>query len=126
MQRCRGRLAAAAQGSCVPCQIGETPLARELLVGLNIVDETGYARYREGIAPILEKYGGGFRYDFRIDETLKAATEAPINRLFTIYFADQAALDGFFTDAEYQKVRGEHFEAAVDAMTVIAAYDVEI
>jgi len=101
-------------------------LARELLVGLNVVDETGYARYRQGIAPILDKYGGGFRYDFRIAETLRSDAEAPINRLFTIYFKDQAALDGFFTDADYQKIRGEHFEPAVTAMTVLAAYDVDI
>ncbi len=97
-----------------------------MLVGLNVVDEKGYDRYRESIIPIMAKHGAGFRYDFRIGETLRSATEVPINRLFTIFFKDQAALDGFFTDAEYQKVRAEHFDAAVAAMTVIAAYDVEV
>lgn len=101
-------------------------MAREMVVGLNVVDETGYRRYREGIVPILEKYGGGFRYDFRVGETLKSATDEPINRLFTIYFEDQAALDGFFTDEAYQKVRRDHFEASVGAMTVIASYDIEL
>jgi len=35
----------------------------EMMVGLNVTDEACYAKYREEITPILESFGGGFRYE---------------------------------------------------------------
>jgi len=52
-------------------------MAIEMLVGLNVVDEAGYAAYREAMTPMLEACGGSFGYDFRIAEVLRSQTEAP-------------------------------------------------
>ncbi len=95
----------------------------ENLVGLEVTDEAAYQKYREGMLPILARYGGGFRYDFRIAETLKSEVDAKINRLFMIHFPDRASKDGFFGDAEYLAVRREFFEPAVAAVTILAEYE---
>jgi uncharacterized protein (DUF1330 family) len=94
----------------------------EMLVGLDVVDDDMYARYRGAIAPILKRYGGGFRYDFRVSETLKSEVRHRINRVFTIFFADEAARDAFFADGEYKAVRAEFFVGSVNAMAVLAEY----
>ena len=41
----------------------------ELLIGLHVTDNDMYQQSREGMMPILFKMGGGFRYDFTIEET---------------------------------------------------------
>ena len=101
-------------------------MAREMLVGLNVVDDDAYQRYREEMRPILESYGGGFRYDFKVSDVLKQVTDAPINRVFTIHFRDGAALDAFFSDPDYIRAREQHFEASVSDMTIIATYDLDL
>ena len=47
-------------------------MALEMLVGLYVVDDEGYQSYRTEMTPILESYGGGFGYDFKITEVLKS------------------------------------------------------
>jgi uncharacterized protein (DUF1330 family) len=94
----------------------------EMLVGLDVADEAIYARYREAMTPILTRYGGGFRYDFEVSRTLRSEVDHRINRVFTIYFADEAARDGFFADARYRAVREQFFTGSVGAMVVIAEY----
>ena len=94
----------------------------EMLVGLQVVDEAGYREYRKGMTPILTAIGGGFGYDFKIAEVLKSATPAPINRLFTIHFPDDASREAFFADPEYLRVREEHFEPAVSHTTILSRY----
>lgn len=61
-------------------------MSHERLVGLDVGDEAGYAAYREGMLPILARFGGAFRYDFRVAETLRAETSRPINRVFPWLF----------------------------------------
>ncbi|NJK99919.1 MAG: DUF1330 domain-containing protein [Spirulinaceae cyanobacterium RM2_2_10] len=95
----------------------------EMLVGLNVTDPAVYQSYRQAIQPYLERYGGGFSYDFRIADVLKSRTAAPINRVFTIYFTDKAALDAFFADPEYQQVKQRYFEQSVADTTIIATYE---
>ena len=95
----------------------------ELLIGLHVVDHQMYQRYREGMLPILTRVGGGFRYDFTIDKTLRSEVDHPINRLFAIYFPDQASREAFFSDPEYRQVRTTYFDPAVKASTVIATYE---
>ena len=65
----------------------------EMLAGLNVVDDEAYQSYRDGMTPILESFGGGFGYDFKVAEVLKSATEAPINRVFTIYFPNEDSMN---------------------------------
>ncbi len=98
-------------------------MAVEMLVGLNVLDDEAYKTYRDEMMPILHQYGGGFRYDFRISEVLKAATDAPINRVFTIYFSSQEAMDSFFSNEDYLAIKRRHFEKSVGDTTIIATYE---
>ncbi len=98
-------------------------MALEMLVGLCVVGEAGYQLYRDEMIPILESYGGGFGYDFKVSEVLKSQTKAPINRVFTIFFPDQYSRDSFFSNAEYLQVRQRHFEKSVSTTTIIATYE---
>jgi uncharacterized protein (DUF1330 family) len=98
-------------------------MAVEILVGLNVVDDVVYQSYRDEMAPILDAYGGGFGYDFRIAEVLRSQTEAPINRVFTIFFRDTDAKSSFFANADYVKIKQNYFDASVTATTVLAEYE---
>lgn len=95
----------------------------ERLVGLDVGDEESYRRYREHMIPILKRYGGGFRFDFRIADVLKSDTENKINRLFIIAFADEKSAEAFFADGDYLEVRKTYFEPAVRSATVLSAYN---
>lgn len=94
----------------------------EMLVGLQVSDDSTYTQYREAMAPILETYGGGFRYDFKISEVLKKETSNPINRVFTIFFADEKSKNSFFADPEYLKMKERFFIKSVESTTIIAEY----
>ncbi len=98
-------------------------MAFEMLVGLQVNDDAAYARYRDAMAPILAQYGGGFRYDFQIAAVLRQATAEPINRVFTIHFADERSRDAFFADPAYLVVRDRFFAGSVGATTILAAYE---
>ncbi|MCL4692276.1 MAG: DUF1330 domain-containing protein [Candidatus Hydrogenedentes bacterium] len=98
-------------------------MAYEMLMGLNVIDDAAYQEYREAMMPILTEHGGGFGYDFRISEVLRSASDAPINRVFTIYFPDEGAKNAFFSNEAYLAVRQKHFEAAVADTTVLAKYE---
>ena len=89
----------------------------EIIMGLNVTDDEGYRAYRAAMTPILAQMGGTFRYDFTIAETLKNASDHPINRVFTIAFPDQQTSEAFFTDAGYLEVRAQYFDASVEGMT---------
>lgn len=96
----------------------------ENLVGLDIADEATYQSYREAMLPILNRYGGGFRYDLRISEVLKAESGAQnINRVFIIHFPDRAAKEAFFADADYLEARAKYFEPSVATVTILAEYN---
>lgn len=94
----------------------------EMLVGLNVTNDAEYAKYREGMIPILDSIGGGFGYDFKIDKVLKSATENKINRVFTIYFPSEEKMNSFFTNKEYLKVKETHFSNSVESTTIISTY----
>ena len=95
----------------------------EMLVGLDVTDTRKYQAYRQAIAPILKAYGGDFGYDFAVSEVLKAQTEDPINRVFTLHFPDESQKDLFFADTEYAVAKATYFDAAVGATTMIASYE---
>ena len=98
-------------------------MSSERMVGLDIIDEGAYSSYREGMLPILKKYGGAFRYDFRIAETLRSETPAAINRVFLLTFPSREAQTGFFADPGYLAVRERYFKPSVRAATVIAEFE---
>jgi uncharacterized protein (DUF1330 family) len=88
------------------------------LFGLEVKDEAGYARYREGMAPILARYGGAFGCDFAVARVLLGPSPR-INRVFTIAFPDGDSRARFFADADYRAVRKERFEPAVGVVEVL-------
>ena len=98
-------------------------MAFEMLVGLNVVDDASYITYRQKMTPILEEFGGGFRYDFKISEVLKSEADSPINRVFIIYFPNELAKNAFFSDAQYLKVRQNYFDKSVTSTIILASYD---
>lgn len=98
-------------------------MAVETLMGLNVVDEEAYQAYRDGMTPILRSYGGGFGYDFKVSEVLKSEVEAPINRVFTIYFPNKQSRNSFFSNDEYLEIKKRHFERSVANITTIATYE---
>jgi|JI8StandDraft_2_1071088.scaffolds.fasta_scaffold36644_2 uncharacterized protein (DUF1330 family) len=95
----------------------------ETIVALNVTDEITYQDYRAAIAPLLGKFGGGFRYDFRVSQVLKSESHYDINRVFAIYFRDRTAADAFFTNPDYVAIKEQFFEQSVKSTTIIAAYD---
>ena len=95
----------------------------ERLVALDVVDDSEYQAYRDAMTPILEEHGGAFGYDFRVSEVLRSEADHRINRVFTIRFPDQEASERFFAGEDYRRIRRTHFDPAVEAITVIAAYE---
>ena len=91
-------------------------------VALHVTDEAMYQNYRNTMLPILESYGGGFRYDFKIAEVLKSETDNKINRVFIIYFPDKDTSTKFFNDPDYLKVKEQYFLSSVAALTNISEY----
>ena len=95
----------------------------ERIVGLHVLDDEEYQAYRDAMMPILESYGGGFGYDFKVSVVLRSKTENPINRVFTIHFSTADSIDAFFSNDEYLRVRQRHFEKSVSHTTIIATYE---
>jgi uncharacterized protein (DUF1330 family) len=98
-------------------------MSYEMMVGLQVKNDTEYSRYRDAMSPILKQYGGGFRYDFKVSETLKNDEGRPINRVFVIYFEDKNKMDEFFYNSEYLAVKSKFFDASVEATTIISEYE---
>jgi uncharacterized protein (DUF1330 family) len=101
----------------------KTLLAYETIVGLNIKNEALYASYRESMTPLLKNYEGGFRYDFKILETLISEDTNLINRVFLIFFKNKESKDSFFSDPNYLKIRETYFSPSVESTTIIAEYE---
>ena len=93
-----------------------------MLVGLEVTDDNAYSNYRQEMTPLLEKFGGGFNYDFKVAELLKSQYSENINRVFTIYFPDETVMNEFFDDDQYKKIKDTHFEGAVKSTTIISSY----
>jgi len=98
-------------------------MAIERLVGLFVTDDDMYRKYREYMYPVLQTYGGAFGYDFKVSEVLKSEVEAPINRVFTIFFETEESMNAFFTNKEYLEIRKKYYEPSVSATTVISKHE---
>ena len=96
-------------------------MAYEMLVGLEVIDDASYNKYRKAMTPLLNQQGGGFNYDFKVTELMKSQVDANINRVFTIYFKDEESMNDFFNNSLYLKIKKEHFEKAVKSTTIIAS-----
>jgi uncharacterized protein (DUF1330 family) len=97
-------------------------MSYECVVGLKVMDDEIYSDYRRAMTPLLESFGGGFRYDFTIKDVLRSETENQINRVFLIYFESEDSMSSFFGDQEYIKIKNKFFDKSVEATTIISQY----
>lgn len=97
-------------------------MSLENLVGLCVIDNHAYGEYRRLMTPLLERLGGGFRYDFVVTQTLRPSGSA-INRVFVIHFPDAAAKAAFFSDPEYLAIKERYFAPAVLERKLLAEYE---
>lgn len=93
------------------------------IVGLNVIDQASYQRYRDEMTPILLQHGGRFIYDFTIEKTLTSISSKPITRLFVISFPDQSSQDNFFKSENYLEIRKRWFVPAVDGITSLGNFE---
>jgi len=95
----------------------------ERIMGLNVIDEQSYKRYREGMTPILNAYGANFGYDFIVSDVLISKTTIDINRVFTIEFPSKNAMESFFDDAKYIEVKKKYLDRSIDGKTIISMHE---
>lgn len=109
-------------------------MSYEILVGLNVIDDTQYEAYRSAMKPILADYQGRFIYDFKVSEVLISEAlvsenisdgNNDINRVFTINFSSKNNMESFFSDPQYLKVKETYFIGSVGNTTIISRYETE-
>jgi uncharacterized protein (DUF1330 family) len=103
--------------------IEESMAIFERIMGLHVVDDDGYQKYRAGMEPILVSIGGSFGYDFRIAEVLRSKTENTINRVFTIEFPSKQVMDDFFSRPDYLEIQEKYLKNSVKSKTVISMHE---
>jgi len=97
-------------------------MAYEMLVGLDIIDEINYQKYRQKILPIALKYQGSIGYDFKVSQVLKSHTKDKINRVFTICFENEDKMNAFFLNPDYLIIKEKYFKNSVASTTIISSY----
>lgn len=98
-------------------------MAFEMMVGLTVTNDDIYNDYRMAMRPLLERHGGGFRFDFKIAEVLKSEASHPINRVFAIYFENEEKMNLFFNHPEYKSIKVQYFQRSVSGTTIISQYN---
>jgi uncharacterized protein (DUF1330 family) len=95
----------------------------ERIMGLEVIDDEEYQKYRENMMPILHSFGGGFGFDFKINEVLKSKTDDVINRVFTLDFPSKEIMEEFFTNPDYLAVKEKYFSNSVRSVTTISMHE---
>jgi uncharacterized protein (DUF1330 family) len=95
----------------------------ERIMGLHVIDDEEYQKYREAMEPILKSIGGSFGFDFKISEVLRSKTEDEINRVFTIEFPSKIDMDKFFSRPDYLEIKNKYFVNAVKSITDISMHE---
>jgi len=98
-------------------------MAVERVVGVHVTNEAQYQQYREHMMPILREYGGQFTWDVKVSEVLKTPVEGEFNRLFTLRFPNIQALENFFANEDYKKIKKTFFTPSVSSTSYLAKYD---
>lgn len=101
-------------------------MAYERIMGLDVIDDQEYQKYREAMTPILKSFGGSFGYDFKVSEVLLTKTADNINRVFTISFPNPKKMDDFFSNPDYLVVKEKYFNQSVQSITTISLHDSDI
>jgi uncharacterized protein (DUF1330 family) len=50
----------------------EVSMSFERIMGLEVINDEEYQKYRENMIPIFHSFGGSFGFDFKISEVLKS------------------------------------------------------
>ena len=95
----------------------------ERVMGINVTDDAEYQKYREGMTPILQSFGGSFGFDFKVAEVLLSKTKDDINRVFTIEFPSKQTMEAFFSSPDYLEVKNKYFDSSVNSKTVISLHE---
>lgn len=95
----------------------------ERIMGIEVIDDDLYQKYRESMIPILHTYGGSFGFDFIVSKVLKSTNDDPINRVFTIIFPSKEIMESFFSDSSYLEVKRKYFENSVRTVTTISMHE---
>jgi len=95
----------------------------ERIMGLDVVDDELYRKYREYMTPILNSYGADFGYDFMVSDVLKSKTEGKINRVFTIDFPSRKVMENFFKDSNYLEIKRKFLDCSIGSKTVISIHE---
>jgi uncharacterized protein (DUF1330 family) len=95
----------------------------ERIMGLEVINDEEYQKYRENMIPILHSFGGSFGFDFKISEVLKSKTEEVINRVFTLDFPSKEVMEEFFSNADYLAVKERFFIHSVKSVTTISMHE---
>ncbi len=95
----------------------------ERIMGLHVIDDKEYQKYREAMEPILKSIGGSFGFDFKISEVLRSKTEDEINRVFTIEFPSKIDMEKFFSRPDYIEIQNKHLVNAIKSKTVISMHE---
>ena len=95
----------------------------ERIMGLEVINDDEYQKYRENMIPILHSFDGSFGFDFKINEVLKSKTDDVINRVFTLNFPSKEVMEEFFTNPDYLAVKDEYFLNSVNSVTTISMHE---
>lgn len=95
----------------------------ERIMGLEVIDDIEYQKYRESMIPILHSFGGRFGFDFKVSDVLKSKTKEKINRVFTIDFPSKEVMDAFFSDPAYLAAKEKYFQHSVKSSTIISLHE---
>ena len=94
----------------------------ERIMGLDVINDVEYQKYRECMIPILHSFGGSFGFDFKVSEVLISKTDEKINRVFTIDFPSKDVMEAFFSDPTYLEVKDKYFQHSVKSATTISMH----
>lgn len=95
----------------------------ERIMGLEVINEEEYQKYRENMIPILHSFGGSFGFDFKVSEVLKSKTDDVINRVFTLDFPSKEIMEEFFSNPAYLAVKENFFIHSVKSVTTISLHE---
>ena len=95
----------------------------ERIMGLEVINDEEYQKYRENMTPILHSFGGDFGFDFKVNEVLKSKTNNVINSVFTLDFPCKKFMEEFFTNPAYLAVKEKYFINSVKSVTTISMHE---
>jgi uncharacterized protein (DUF1330 family) len=101
-------------------------MSYERIMGLEVINNEEYQKYRESMMPILHSFGGSFGFDFKVSEVLKSKNDETINRVFTIDFPSKEIMEEFFTNPAYLTVKDKYFRNSVKSVTTISMHEKNI